>query len=104
MLTRLPGIIFCCAADRNGYIATHNLKVSQPQRPDDPIWNAANCRNRRIFNDRAGLLAAQNRQPVLHQTYDRDMGGGNVVFLKEADCPIMVNGEHWGNLRLGYSA
>lgn len=104
MLTRLPGIIFCCAADRNGYIATHNLKVSQPQRPDDPIWNAANCRNRRIFNDRAGLLAAQNRQPALHQTYDRDMGGGAIVFLKEADCPIMVGGEHWGNLRLGYSA
>ena len=54
--------------------------------------------------DRAGLLAAHNRSPSFCQTYDRDMGGGRVVFLKEADCPIMVDDMHWGNMRLAYEA
>jgi aerotaxis receptor len=96
-------ILFCAAVDRNGYLPTHMRKYSHPQRPGDPAWNAANCRNRRIFNDRAGLLAAQNRAPVYHQTYDRDMGGGKLVFVKEVDSPITVNGKHWGGLRLAYS-
>ena len=92
------------AVDRNGYIPTHNQAYSMPQRPEDTAWNIANSRNRRIFDDRAGLLAAHNRSPTFCQTYDRDMGGGRVVFLKEADCPIMVDDMHWGNMRLAYEA
>ena len=103
VLTRKPGVILCAAVDRNGYLPTHNRIYSKPQ-GNDPVWNAANCRNRRIFNDRAGMLAAHNRQPIFHQTYDRDMGGGLVVFLKEVDCPIMIDGDHWGGLRLAYKA
>ncbi|WP_372743564.1 PilZ domain-containing protein [Nisaea acidiphila] len=91
-----------CATDRNGYIGTHNKIVSQPQRPDDPVWNAANCRNRRIFDDRAGLLAAGNREPHQLQTYIRDMGGGQKVLLKEIDCPITLAGQHWGNMRCAF--
>jgi methyl-accepting chemotaxis protein len=30
------------------------------------------------------------------------MGGGNVVVMKEAAAPIVVNGRHWGGLRLAY--
>ncbi|WP_420403335.1 protoglobin domain-containing protein [Nisaea sp.] len=91
-----------CATDRNGYIGTHNKVVSQPQRPDDPVWNAANCRNRRIFDDRAGLLAAGNREPHQLQTYIRDMGGGKKVLLKEIDCPITLSEQHWGNMRCAF--
>ncbi|MEP3116344.1 protoglobin domain-containing protein [Nisaea sp.] len=91
-----------CATDRNGYIGTHNAAVSQPQRPDDPVWNAANCRNRRIFDDRAGLLAAGNKEPHQLQTYLRDMGGGNKVLLKEIDAPITLSGRHWGNMRCAF--
>ncbi|WP_041794666.1 methyl-accepting chemotaxis protein [Pararhodospirillum photometricum] len=101
-VTRLPDIVFCVAIDRNAYIPTHNAAYSKPQRPDDPVWNTANARNRRIFDDRAGLLAAHNREPVFFQTYDRNMGGGKVVFLKEVDVPITLQGEHWGGLRLAY--
>ena len=36
------------------------------------------------------------------QTYRRDMGGGQFVMLKEASAPIMVQGRHWGGLRLAY--
>ena len=75
-----------------------------PSARQTSVWNTANSRNRRIFDDRAGLLAAHNRSPSFCQTYDRDMGGGRVVFLKEADCPIMVDDMHWGNMRLAYEA
>jgi len=97
-----PQIVFCIAADRNGYIACHNQKYNHPQRAGDVAWNTANCRNRRIFNDRTGLASARNRKPFLLQTYRRDMGGGNFVLLKEAAAPIVVNGRHWGGLRLAY--
>ncbi|MDR7295598.1 methyl-accepting chemotaxis protein [Pelomonas aquatica] len=96
-------IVFCISADRNGYIATHNRKYCQPQRPGDTVWNTANSRYRRIFNDRTGLASARNTRPFLLQTYRRDMGGGRFVLLKEAAAPIVVNGRHWGGLRLAFN-
>ncbi|PTT86405.1 chemotaxis protein [Pelomonas sp. HMWF004] len=96
-------IVFCIAADRNGYIATHNRKYCQPQRPGDTVWNAANSRYRRIFNDRTGLASARNTRPFLLQTYRRDMGGGRFVLLKEASAPITVAGRHWGGVRLAFN-
>ncbi len=97
-----PQVVFCIAADRNGYIACHNQKYNHVQRPGDVAWNTANCRNRRIFNDRTGLASARNTKPFLLQTYRRDMGSGQFVLLKEAAAPITVNGRHWGGLRLAY--
>ncbi|MBV9522219.1 MAG: methyl-accepting chemotaxis protein, partial [Alphaproteobacteria bacterium] len=40
-------VVFACAIDPNGYVPTHNRQYAKPQGAD-PIWNAANCRNRRI--------------------------------------------------------
>ena len=94
-------VAFCAAIDLRGYIPTHNLKFSQPQ-GDDPVWNAAHCRNRRIFNDRTGLGAGSHTKPFLLQTYRRDMGGGQFVMMKDASAPIFVNGRHWGGFRMGY--
>ncbi|WP_289078729.1 methyl-accepting chemotaxis protein [uncultured Thalassospira sp.] len=96
-------IVFAAGVDINGYLPTHNKIYSQPQRPGEAAWNMGNCRNRRIFDDRAGLVAARNTKPHLLQTYFRDMGD-SVVFMKECDVPIIVNGEQWGNLRIGYRA
>lgn len=96
-------IAYCIAVDRNGYCAMHNRKVSQPQRRGDPVWNAANSRWRRIFNDRTGLASARNQRPFLLQTYRRDMGGGRFVILKEAAAPILVAGRHWGAVRVGFN-
>lgn len=98
----LPQVVFCIAADRNGYISTHNRAYCQAQRPGDVVWNTAHSRWRRIFNDRTGLASARNTRPFLLQTYRRDMGGGNFVLLKEASAPIHVDGRHWGGLRLAY--
>ena len=95
-------VVFCAAVDRNGYLPTHNLKFSQPQRAD-PVWNAANARNRRVFNDRTGLAAGRNERRFLLQTYRRDMGGGRRVLMKDLSAPITVQGRHWGGLRLAYS-
>jgi len=94
-------ITFCAAVDRNGYLPTHNLVYSKPQ-GDDPVWNAANCRNHRIFNDRTGLGAGRNTKPFLLQTYRRDMGGGNFVLMKDVSAPIIVKGRHWGGFRVGF--
>jgi len=96
-------IVFCIAADRNGFIATHNRKYCQPQRPGDTVWNTANSRYRRIFNDRTGLASARNTRPFLLQTYRRDMGGGRFVLLKEATAPIVIGGRHWGGVRLAFN-
>lgn len=95
-------VVFCIAADRNGYIACHNQAYNQPQRAGDVLWNTAHCRNRRIFNDRTGLASARNTRPFLLQTYRRDMGGGNFIVMKEAAAPITVAGRHWGGLRLAF--
>ena len=95
-------VAYCIAVDRNGYVATHNRIYCQPQRPGDVVWNTANSRFRRIFNDRTGLASARNRRPFLVQTYRRDMGGGNFVLLKEVAAPIVIQGRHWGALRIGY--
>jgi methyl-accepting chemotaxis protein len=94
-------VIFCAAVDRNGYLPTHNLKYSRPQ-GSDPVWNAANSRNRRIFSDRTGLSAGRNTRRFLLQTYRRDMGGGRFVLMKDLSAPIHVRGRHWGGFRMGY--
>jgi methyl-accepting chemotaxis protein len=101
LLSADPRITFCAAVDRNGYLPTHNLIYSRPQGPD-PVWNAANCRNRRIFNDRTGLSAGRNQRQFLLQTYRRDMGGGTFVLMKDVSAPISVNGRHWGGFRIGF--
>ena len=94
-------VVFCAAVDRNGYLPTHNAKFSMPQ-GNDPVWNAANCRNRRIFADRVGLKAGRNTAPFLLQVYRRDMGGGDYRIMIDVSAPIMVRGRAWGGLRLAY--
>ena len=86
---------------KGGYLPTHNPNYRLPQGPD-PVWNNANCRNRRLFNDRAVHKVAANVKPFLLQTYRRDMGGGNFVLMKDVSSPIYVRGHHWGAFRMGF--
>ncbi len=102
VLQRDSRIVFCAAVDRNGYLPTHNARFSQPQGPD-PVWNAAHCRNRRLFDDRVGRKAGRNEEPFLLQVYRRDMGGGTFAMMKDLSAPIRVRGRHWGGLRLAYT-
>jgi methyl-accepting chemotaxis protein len=93
---------FAAMIDRNGYLPVHNKIYSHPQKAGDVAFNTANSRNRRIFNDAAGLAAGQNTRAYLIQTYARDMGNGNTVMMREIDVPVRVRGRHWGGFRTAY--
>ena len=88
--------------DTNGYLPVHNKIYSHPQRPGDVTWNTANSRNRRIFNDAAGLAAGRNQRAYLVQSYARDMGNGKTIMMREIDVPVRVQGRHWGGFRTAY--
>ncbi|OHX14241.1 methyl-accepting chemotaxis protein [Chromobacterium sphagni] len=101
LLDRLVGLIpggkFCVAVDGNGYAPTHNSWYSRPL-SGDASKDLAESRDKRIFNDPAGLRAARNHQPFLLQTYSRDTG----EVLSEVVLPLEVRGRHWGALRVGF--
>ncbi|MDI4232704.1 methyl-accepting chemotaxis protein [Bradyrhizobium sp. Arg237L] len=101
-LAKDPRLAFCAMIDRNGYLPVHNKIYSHPQRPGDVAFNAANSRNRRIFNDAAGLAAGRNQRAYLIQSYARDMGNGTTVMMREIDVPVRVRGRHWGGFRTAY--
>jgi methyl-accepting chemotaxis protein len=94
-------IVFCVAWAKSGYLPTHNPNYRLPQ-GKDPVWNNANCRNRRMFNDRAVKKVAASTRPFLLQTYRRDMGGGQFVLMKDLSSPIIIRGRHWGAFRMGF--
>ncbi|MEO1550981.1 MAG: methyl-accepting chemotaxis protein [Pseudomonadota bacterium] len=96
------GVIFSAAMTRDGYLPTHNHRFSQKPRAEDPVWTMAHARNRRFFRDRVGANVGLSTEPVLVQSYRRDMGGGNFVTMKDISAPITVKGRHWGGLRIGY--
>ena len=90
-------LVFVVAVDRNGYLPSHNSRYSQPLTGDgdhDTKWN----RTKRLFNDRTGLAAARNKEPFLLQRYNRDTG----ETMADMSVPILVQGRHWGALRIGY--
>jgi methyl-accepting chemotaxis protein len=95
-------MLFCIPVDRNGYAPVHNRLYSEPQRPHDPNWNTLHARNKRIFDDRAGITAARSARPFVVQSYARDMGGPTPVLTREVDVPLRPFGRHWGAIRLAY--
>lgn len=96
VLARLKGGVYALMVDNKGYAAIHNLKYSKPMTGNYQADLVGN-RTRRIWEDPTGQRAAKNRQPLLLQTYARDTG----EILSEINLPIMVNGRHWGGLRVG---
>src|SRR5581483_11413713 len=96
-----PRVVFCVAWAKSGYLPTHNPNYRLPQ-GKDPVWNNANCRNRRLFSDRAVRKVGANTKPFLLQTYRRDMGGGKFVLMNDLSSPIFVRGRHWGAFRMGF--
>ncbi|HEY9897896.1 MAG TPA: methyl-accepting chemotaxis protein [Pantanalinema sp.] len=92
-------ILFAVAADRNGYIPTHNTKFAKPL-TGDPEKDKAGNRTKRLFDDPVGLKAARNTQEeVLVQLYRRDTG----ELMWDVSSPILVEGRHWGTFRVGFS-
>jgi methyl-accepting chemotaxis protein len=101
---RLPLVQLAVANDRNGYVPTHHLQWSQPQGAD-PVWNAANCRNRMKYpvrGNRREAFEAKTRQALL-STFRRDLGGGRHAMVKFATAAIRVRGRFWGYTAIGYT-
>jgi methyl-accepting chemotaxis protein len=92
----IKGGVYAVAVDINGYLTAHNSKFSKPLTGDYQTDLAGN-RTRRKFEAPTELRAAQNSQPLLLQTYIRDTG----ELLCDIAMPIMVGGQHWGNVRVG---
>ena len=103
VLTLDKRMVFCACIDHNLLIPSHNPQFSKPHGAD-PIWNAANGRNRRIYKDKTAVTVSRNTRPFLLQTYRRDMGGGVFALMKDASAPIRVDGRLWGGLRVCYRA
>ena len=95
-LANLKGGVYALMIDLRGYGAIHNLKYSKPLTGNYDTDLVGN-RTRRIWDDPTGQRAAKNTQPLLLQTYARDTG----EVLSEINLPIMVDGRHWGGLRVG---
>jgi methyl-accepting chemotaxis protein len=95
-LSSLRGGVYALIIDTKAYGAIHNQKFSRPltgNYQNDLVGN----RTRRIWDDVTGQRGAKNTQPVLVQTYARDTG----EILSEINMPIIVNGRHWGAVRVG---
>ena len=97
LLPRHEGLVFAIACTPQGYVPTHNKAFSQALTGDAQV-DAVNNRTKRKFEDRTGIRCGSHQQAVLLQTYTRDTG----ELMHDLSVPIMVNGRHWGGLRLGY--
>jgi methyl-accepting chemotaxis protein len=99
VLQENPNLLFAVAVDLNGYVPTHNRKFSKPL-TGNLETDMANNRTKRLFNDRTGSRCGSNTKKMLIQTYKRDTG----EIMHDLSVPIMVQGRHWGGLRMGYVA
>ena len=100
-LQALPGVQFAITIDPNHYLAAHNSRYSKPQGPD-PVWNAANCRNRIFYSIRASVMAERSPKDLRLSTMRRDLGNGQHQLMKVASCRIYIEGRRWGRTALGY--
>uniref|UniRef100_Q47IL3 Methyl-accepting chemotaxis sensory transducer n=1 Tax=Dechloromonas aromatica (strain RCB) TaxID=159087 RepID=Q47IL3_DECAR len=97
LLREVPGLVYSLSMDTNGYAPAHNAVFSNPP-SGDPAIDLVKCRHKRIFNDPVGMKGAKNQKPSLFQTYVRDTG----EILADLTMPVMVNGRHWGGVRIGF--
>jgi methyl-accepting chemotaxis protein len=97
----VPHVQFAVTIDRNHYLPTHQAKYSKPQ-GSDPVWNAANCRNRMFYRIRASIQSEQSPANFRLSTMRRDLGGGRYVMMKVATARVFVQGKRWGRASIGY--
>ena len=97
LLAQHPGLVFVIACTPEGYVPTHNRAFSHALTGDLTV-DTARSRSKRIFGDRTGKRCGSHQRRLLLQTYMRDTG----EVMHDLSVPIMVNGRHWGGLRLGY--
>lgn len=97
IIARDSKVLFAICVDNNGYVPCHNLRYTKPL-TGDPEQDKNNNRTKRLFNDRTGIRCARNTEGFLLQTYRRDTG----EILNDMSLPLVINGRHWGGIRVGY--
>ena len=97
LLSQHEGLGFAIACTPEGYVPTHNNAFNHPP-SGNPEVDRLKSRSKRLFNDRTGIRCGSHQQPLLLQTYMRDTG----ELMHDLSVPIMLQGRHWGGLRLGY--
>jgi len=93
-------IIASVVTNLDGYLPTHVSERCHKPGPD-PVWNATNCRNRRILLDEATRRACESEKPAMLATY-RMVFGDEYVPVKNVFVPIYFKGRRWGNFELAY--
>ena len=92
-------IIGTTIGDPNGHLPTHSSDRSQPQ-GDDPVWNDAHCRNRRMLIDDQTRFAHASDEPTM-MTYLMTRGDERIP-VKNIYIPVHFKGKRWGNFELAY--
>ena len=92
-------VIGTTIGDVNGHLPTHLSDRSQPQ-GNDPVWNDAHCRNRRILIDDQTRFALASDQPTL-MTYLMQRGDESIA-VKNVYVPLFIKSRRFGNLELAY--
>ncbi|WP_162341711.1 methyl-accepting chemotaxis protein [Paenibacillus paridis] len=92
-----------------GYIATHNGVYSPTDEASADAWGdvgflSQNFRSNRVFNDLTGYNAVMNTKTddVYLQKYDR-LIDGKTVETWDISYPLMIDGKHWGGVRVALS-
>ena len=93
-------IIGSAITNLDGYLPTHLSERCHTPGPD-PIWNDANCRNRRIFMDEITRKACESDKPAMLSTYRMELGD-KYIPVKNIFVPMYFKGKRWGNFELAY--
>ena len=97
---REPKIIGSAITNLDGYLPTHLSERSHTPGPD-PVWNDANCRNKRIFMDEITRKACESEKPAMLSTYRMELGD-RYIPVKNVFVPLYFKGRRWGNFELAY--
>jgi methyl-accepting chemotaxis protein len=97
---REPRVIGSAITNVDGFLPTHLSERCQ-QPGNDPVWNDAHCRNRRIFMDEQTRAAIASDKPAMLMTYRMELGD-KPIPVKNVFVPLFVNGRRWGNFELAY--
>jgi methyl-accepting chemotaxis protein len=97
---RDPKIIGTAITSLDGYLPTHLSERSHAPGPD-PVWNDANCRNKRIMMDETTRRACESDKPAMLGTYRMELGD-KFIAVKNVFVPIYFKGKRWGNFEIAY--
>ena len=94
-LAKSNALVYAVLVDKNGYVASHNQRYSQPLTHDRSV-DFVNNQTKRFFNNHVEILAARNTEAFLFQRYEGDSG----ETLVDLAVPVKVRGRHFGAVRI----